>query len=54
MPAEATRELRKVVWRDAAAVSERPLLVAEAFREREREVYHRMRAAKARRADASG
>ncbi|HPD14777.1 MAG TPA: pyruvate formate lyase family protein [Planctomycetota bacterium] len=47
--AAATRELREEVRRDAASFSERLLLVAEAFRESEGEVYRGMRTAKATR-----
>ncbi|MFW6162457.1 MAG: pyruvate formate lyase family protein [Planctomycetota bacterium] len=47
--AEATRELREEVRRDAAAYHERHLLVAEAFRASEGEVYRGARTAKATR-----
>ncbi|MBM4031601.1 MAG: hypothetical protein FJ291_07430 [Planctomycetes bacterium] len=47
--AAATRELREEVRRDAAPFSERLLLVAEAFRECEGEVYRGMRTARATR-----
>jgi formate C-acetyltransferase len=47
--AEATRELRAEVVRDAASFSERLLLVAESFRESAGEVYRGMRTARATR-----
>jgi len=47
--AEATRELRAEVLRDAASYDERLLLVAESFRESEGEIYRGMRTAKATR-----
>ena len=47
--AMATRALREEVRRDAAPFSERLLLVAEAFRESEGEVYRGMRTARATR-----
>ncbi len=47
--AAATRELKEEVRRDAAAFSERLLLVAESFRESEGEVYRGLRTAKATR-----
>ena len=47
--AEATRELRAEVLRDAAPYTERLILAAEAFRESEGEIYRGMRTAKATR-----
>lgn len=47
--AAATQELREEVRRDAAPFSERLLLVAEAFRESEGEIYRGLRTAKATR-----
>lgn len=47
--AAATRALREEVRRDAASFSERLLLVAEAFRESEGEVYRGLRTARATR-----
>jgi len=47
--AEATRELREEVRRDAAPFSERLVLAAEAFRESEGEVYRGLRTARATR-----